>query len=154
MTERALAFTGSTEGTGKAMAVALWIGQLAVAGILGMAAFTKFFAYTPEGSMALARAMEVGRGVITLIGVVELTAAVLILIPGRHFYGAALAVLTMGGALFAHATKIGWSGNAAAEMWPLALVVLVVASLVAIGRRPRGRANPVAVSGRRGTCAP
>ncbi len=36
------------------MTIALWIGQLVVAAILGMGAFMKFFNYTPEGSMALA----------------------------------------------------------------------------------------------------
>ncbi len=71
------------------MTIALWIGQLAVAAILGMGAFVKFFNYTPEGSMALADAMGVGRGVVGL---------------------------TMLGALLGHATKIGWSGNAAAEL--------------------------------------
>ena len=44
---------------------------------------------------------------------------------------------TMGGALFSHATKIGWSGNAAAEMWPMALLVLAAAIFVIIGRRAR-----------------
>ena len=40
---------------------ALWIAQLTVAGILGMAAFTKFFAHTPDGSMALASSQELLR---------------------------------------------------------------------------------------------
>jgi hypothetical protein len=40
----------------------------------------------------------------------------------------------MGGALFTHATKIGWSGNPAAKMWPLALVALAAASSVAVFR--------------------
>ncbi len=138
MSESVLATGDSVSATGKAMTVALWTAQLLVAGILGMTAFTKFFVYTPDGSMALAEAMGVGRGMITLIGLVELSAAALILIPRRHALGALLAVLTMGGALFTHATKIGWSGNAAAEMWPLALVVLAAASFVIIGRRARG----------------
>jgi hypothetical protein len=80
-----------------------------------MAAFTKFFVYTPDGSMALAAALGVGRGAL----------------------GALLAAFTMGGALFSHATKIGWSGNAAAEMWPIALLVLVAAAFVFIARRAR-----------------
>ncbi len=117
------------------ISVVLWIGQLAVAGILGMGAFMKFFNYTPEGSMALADAMDVGRGVVTMIGLVETAALVLILIPRAHAVGALLAVFTMLGALLAHATKIGWSGNAAAEGWPLALVVLVAASFVLVVRR-------------------
>ena len=41
---------------------------------------------------------------------------------------------TMGGALFTHATRIGWSGNAAAEMWPLALIALVAAATVVVVR--------------------
>ncbi len=117
------------------MTIALWIGQLAVAGILGMNAFMKFFNYTDEGSKALADAMGVGRGVITMIGLVETAAFVLILIPRGHAIGALLAVFTMLGALLTHAMKIGWSGNAAAEMWPMAIVVLAVASFVLFVRR-------------------
>jgi len=125
----------TTQKRSKGMTIALWIGQLAVAGILGMGAFMKFFNYTPEGSMALADAMGIGRGVVTMIGLVETAALVLILIPRAHAIGALLAVFTMLGALLAHATKIGWSGNAAAEGWPLALVVLVAASFVLMARR-------------------
>ncbi len=125
----------ATQDRSKGMTIALWIGQLAVAGILGMGAFVKFFNYTPEGSMALADAMGVGRGVVTMIGLVETAAVVLILIPRTHAIGALLAVLTVFGALLAHATKIGWGGNAAAEGWPLALVVLVAASFVLMVRR-------------------
>ena len=62
---------------------------------------------------------------------------VLILIPRLHLFGALLAAATMGGALFTHATRIGWSGNAAAEMWPLALVTFAAAVLVAVIRFQR-----------------
>ncbi len=124
-----------TNSASKRMTVALWIGQLAVAGVLGMMAFMKFFNYTPEGSMALADAMGVGRGIITLIGLVETAVLLLILLPRSRAVGALLGVLTMIGALITHATQIGWSGNAAAEMWPLAIVVLALASFVLIGRR-------------------
>jgi len=128
----AMAASGSTS---RGTTVAPWIGQLAVAGILGMGAFAKFFAYTPEGSMALAEALGVGRGIITLIGLVEITAVALILLPRTHAVGALLASLTMLGALFSHLTKIGFSGNAAAEMWPLSLVALAAAAFVLIVRR-------------------
>ena len=121
--------------TSKGMTVALWVGQLAVAGILGMTAFVKFFNYTPEGSMALAQALGVGRGVVTLIGLVEALTVALILIPKTRAIGALFAVGTMLGALGSHATKIGWSGNAAAESWPLALVVLAAAGFVLFFRR-------------------
>ena len=119
----------------RGVTIALWIGQIAVAGVFGMTAFMKFFNYTPEGSMALANAMGVGRGVITMIGAMEAAVVFLMLLPRGRAVGALLGVFTMFGALFTHATKIGWSGNAAAEMWPLAVVVLAVASFVLIGRR-------------------
>ncbi len=137
MSESVLVAGDSARETGRAMTAMLWTAQILVAGILGMAAFTKFFAYTPEGSMVLAEALGVGRGVITLIGIFELSAAALILIPRRHVLGALLAVLAMGGALLTHATRIGWSGNAAAEMWPMALAVLAAASFVGLGRLSR-----------------
>ena len=124
-----------TKSTSTGMTIALWIGQLAVAGILSMMAFMKFFNYTPEGSMALADALGVSRGVITMIGLVEVTVLFLILLPRGRAVGALLAVFTMLGALFTHVTKIGWSGNAAAEMWPMAIVVLAVASFVLFVRR-------------------
>ena len=124
-----------TKSASKGMTIALWIGQLGVAGVLGMMAFMKFVNYTPEGSMALADAMGVGRGIITLIGLVEAAVLFLILMPRGRAVGALLGMFTMIGALVTHATKIGWSGNAAAEMWPLAIVVLAAASFVLIGRR-------------------
>jgi len=137
MNENVLSVDAPAGRVGGIGTAAVWIAQLAVAGILGMGAFTKFFMYTPDGSMALAEAMGVGRGIILLIGVVELAAAALILIPRRHLVGALLAAGTMGGALFTHATRIGWSGNAAAEMWPLALVAFAAASSVVVFRYRR-----------------
>ena len=124
-----------TQSASKGMTIALWIGQLGVAGVLGMMAFMKFFNYTPEGSMALADAMGVGRGIITLIGLVEAAVVFLVLLPRARAVGALLGVFTMVGALVTHATKIGWSGTPAAEMWPLAIAVLAAASFVLIGRR-------------------
>ena len=126
---------GSTPSLSKGMTVALWIGQIAVAGILGMNAFMKFFNFTDQGSKVLADAMGVGRGAITMIGLVEAAVFFLILIPRTRAIGALLAVLTMFGALAAHATRIGWEGNAAAEMWPLAIGVLAVAGFVLFVRR-------------------
>ena len=39
------------------------------------------------------------------------------------------------GALFTNATKTGWSGNAAAESWPLAIVVLAVSFVLMVRRK-------------------
>lgn len=128
--------TASSESS-RAWTLALWIARLAVTAILGSGAFVKFFNYVPEGSMDLAVALGVGRGTVTLIGLVEMTAAILILVPRTRPLGALLAIFTMLGAFFSHAVKIGWSGNAAAEMWPLALVVLAAASFALYRDRHR-----------------
>ena len=148
MSESVFSVDTSPSRAGGIAIAAVWVAQLAVAGILGMGAFTKFFMYTPDGTMALAEAMGVGRGIIVLIGLVELTAATLILIPRRHLLGGLLAAATMGGALFTHATKIGWSGNAAAEMWPLALMAFAAASSVVVSRYLRSESSQLSVWGR------
>ena len=83
MSETILAPGESVRATGKAMTVTLWTARIVVGGILGRAAFTKFFVYSPEGSMALAETMGVGRGVITMIGLVELSAASFVIIGRR-----------------------------------------------------------------------
>ena len=119
----------------RGLVAALWLAQLAVAGILGMMAMVKFFNYTPEGSMALAQALGVGRGVITLIGLFEAAAVIAILTPRLHAVGGLLGTLTAAGALFSHITVIGFSGSAVAEMWSMALVVLAASLFVLIGRR-------------------
>jgi hypothetical protein len=113
----------------------LWVAQIAVAGILGMAAFAKLFAFTAEGSLPLAEALGVGRGVITTMGLYEVVTVLLILLPRTRAIGAIFAVFNMLGALGAHFTVIGFSGNPAADMWPLAFVVLALAGFVAVARR-------------------
>jgi len=118
----------------RGLVVAIWVAQLAVAGVLGMTAAIKFFNYTPEGSMALAQALGVGRGVITLIGLFEAAAVIAVLTPRLHAVGGLLGTLTALGALFSHATVIGFSGSAVAEMWTLAMVVLAASLFVLIGR--------------------
>jgi hypothetical protein len=70
------------------------------------------------------------------IGVLELIAAVLLLIPRWSVFGAVLGGLLMGGALMSHVTKLGFSG----EMGSLALLALIVlACCVALLIRQRER---------------
>ncbi|UCF68465.1 MAG: DoxX family protein [Acidobacteriota bacterium] len=115
--------------------VASWLLQLVVAAILAMASFAKLFDFTPTGSKPLADALGVGYGTVAAIGGVELLAVVLILVPRTRVLGGLLAAATMLGALFSHASVIGFSGSPAAEMWPLALLVLAAAvALVALRR--------------------
>lgn len=47
MSTSTLTIGNSVRGKGRALTWALWVAQLLVVGILGMAAFTKFFMYRP-----------------------------------------------------------------------------------------------------------
>lgn len=61
-------------------------------------------------------------------GVVELIASVLLLIPSTTIYGAALAVLVMGGAIMSHLTKLGITMPAVGdrgELFGLACLVML-----------------------------
>ena len=119
----------------RAAAAGLWIARLVTAGVLGMVSYAKLFNFTETGSKPLAEGLGVSRGMVAGIGLVEAIALVLILLPRTRALGALLAAGTVLGALFSHATVLGWSGNPAAEMWPLALLVLVASSICAVAWR-------------------
>lgn len=71
-------------------------------------------------------------------GVVELIASFLILVPRTAVYGALLALGTISGAVFAHATKLGFAIPAVGdrgELFALAVVVLVASFLVLLIHR-------------------
>ena len=119
--------------TGKSQGIAFAVARFAAAAVMLAGAIPKFI-YAPDGAQQLAEALGVGRLQITGIGVTELAAAVLLL--GLHRgLGGALAVGLMGGALVSHVTKLGFSGSAPAEMWPLALVGLAAGAATLIRHR-------------------
>ena len=61
-----------------------------------------------------------------LVGIAELIAAVLLLIPSTTVFGAALGIVLMSGALFGHLTKLGSVvQNDGGELFILALIVLI-----------------------------
>ena len=62
-----------------------------------------------------------------LVGLVQVLAAVGLVTPGRTGYGAALAFLTSGGAVLAHAGMLGWDSAPPA-------IVLAIASGVILWR--------------------
>ena len=70
------------------------------------------------------------------IGILELIASILILIPATTLYGAVLAVGLMAGAIFFHVTKLGISVmNDGGQLFIYALVVLLASiALIAINR--------------------
>ena len=68
-------------------------------------------------------------------GAIELGSALLLLVPRTTFYGALLLVATMIGAVLTHLTH-----HQAARV-PAPAVLLVLAGIVAFGRRPSARAS-------------
>lgn len=97
--------------------ILLWVCQLVACVILGYAGYLKLTGHAAE--IALFEALGMGDLGRYVIGVLEILAVVLILIPQSGVYGALLGVGLMSGAIIAHVTKIGWGGPA-----PLALVVM------------------------------
>jgi uncharacterized membrane protein YphA (DoxX/SURF4 family) len=93
---------------GPAARVVPWIAQLGVAAILAQTLFFKF-TYAPETQIIFAG--RGGRPMATLVGLAELVAAILLLIPRTASLGAALALLIIGGAIFTHLTSLGIDVN-------------------------------------------
>ena len=114
--------------------VASWVGQLAAAAILGQTLFFKFTG-APESVYIFSKlGMEPWGRIGT--GVLELAAAVMLLIPSLAGLGALLAVGLMAGALFSHLTKLGIEVQGDnGLLFALAVVVLMAASTVAVLRR-------------------
>ncbi|MBX7165894.1 MAG: hypothetical protein K1X74_06045 [Pirellulales bacterium] len=81
-----------------------WAAQLAVAAVLAQTLFFKF-TYAPETQIIFGP--RGGRPAATLVGLVELVCVVLLLAPRTSFYGAALAFMTISGAIVTHLTSLG-----------------------------------------------
>ena len=86
-----------------------WVLQLAVVFILGQTLFFKF-TDSPE-TVELFKQLEMGPFGYKLIGLLELIACILLLIPSSVATGALLGWGLMTGAIFAHVTKIGFEGD-------------------------------------------
>ena len=111
-----------------------WAAQLGVAAILAQTLFFKF-TYSPE--TAIIFGPRGGRPAATLVGVAELTAVVLLLIPRTAATGAALTLLVIGGAIFTHLTSLGIEVNGdGGLLFGLALAV-AVGSLIVLALRWR-----------------
>lgn len=83
---------------------AAWVAQVAVAVILLQTLFFKF-TYAPETAYIFEG--RGGRPAATLVGALELVAAVLLFVPRRATIGAGLAFGLIGGAIFTHLTALG-----------------------------------------------
>ena len=118
----------SSGSTAKIINVVLWVLQIAAAGMFLMVGFLKLSG-NPQ-LVALFEAIGLGQWFRYLTGALEVTGAILLLVPRTSRLGALMLAGVMTGAVVTHVFIIGGS--------PLmAIVLLVVTGVVAWGRRER-----------------
>ncbi len=114
--------------TGKVINVALWILQIAAAAMFLMVGYLKLSGN--EQQVGLFQAIGIGQWFRYLTGSLEVAGAILLLIPRTSGLGALLLAGVMAGAVITHLFVVGGS--------PLmAIILLVVTTIVAWGRRQR-----------------
>lgn len=126
------------KGTSTRLTVLSWILRVVAAGIFVMAALTKLTSQPDAVNIFETLGAEPGGRY--AVGLFEILAAVLILVPKTKIYGALLAIGLMFGAIGSHATKLGWSveladGTQDPSMAVMAFVVLAAAVGVAVLHR-------------------
>ena len=110
----------------------LWILQIVPAAILIWAAVPKLTGDPQSIQLFTQLGIEPTGRVVT--GVLEMVAAILLLVPFSSSYGAILAAGLMTGAILAHATKIGLRGDLLL-MFLMALAVFACSTAVLFLRR-------------------
>ncbi len=113
--------------TSKSLNIALWILQILAAGMFLLAGGLKLAAAAPM--VAMFNKIGIGQWFRYFTGSLEVTCAILLLIPKTSAIGAALLAATMVGAILTHLFIIGGSPTV-----PIAL--LLITSTVAWKRRP------------------
>lgn len=123
----------------KTIVIAHWISRLVVVGIFVMGVVPKL-----TGNAApLAEKLPGGAGAVLLIGLAELLAIVLILVPKTTLLGAGLATAIMLGAIASHVVgPVGLEGDLGA-MLPMAIVAFLAAAASVFLAWKRGM-NPIA----------
>lgn len=101
-----------------------WALRIIAAGILTMGAVPKF----TGGAAALADKLPGGMTAVYLIGIAEVIAVVLLLVPKVSLFGAGLATVLMLGAVGSHVFgPVGMEGDLGA-MLPMAIIALLASS--------------------------
>lgn len=114
--------------------IAHWVARLVVVGIFAMGVIPKF----TGNAGALAEKLPGGNGAVLLIGLAELVAIVLILLPKTTLLGAALASAIMLGAIGSHVVgPVGMEGDLGA-MLPMAVVAFLAAGASGVLAWKRG----------------
>lgn len=114
-----------------------WLLQLGTAAILLMAGVMKITGRTE--TMLLFQKLDFDPGGRLLVGVFEIAAAVLLLVPQSVIWGAVLAWGIMTGALIAHFTRLGFTGDFG-QLGFMALAIWIGSVLVVFLRRHQSRA--------------
>ena len=118
----------------KAQTVVAWALQLTAAGILLQTLFFKFTA--AEESVYIFSTLGAEPWGRIGSGVVELIAALLLLVPATVPVGAILAMGVMGGAILSHLTVLGIDVKGdGGLLFALALIVFIASAIVAVIRR-------------------
>ncbi len=86
-----------------------WIAQIVAVAIMGQTLYFKFSG-SPESVQLFSELGMEPEGRL-LIGILELIACILLLIPSSVTYGAILGSALMVGAVIGHFTKLGWEGD-------------------------------------------
>lgn len=115
-----------SRSTGKGKNIGLWVLQIAAAGMFAMAGISKLAGGAQM--VGLFDAIGIGQWFRYLTGGIEVTSAVLLLVPGLAAFGAALLVCTMIGAVITHLAVVHTSPA-------MPLVLLVAATVILWGRR-------------------
>ena len=102
-----------------------WVMQLIMVAILGAAAYQKLTGAVL--SVEMFRTLEMEPGGRYIIGVLEVVACALLLLPNVSIHGAILSLGLMVGALIAHFSVIGFYG-----ITPVMAFVVVVCSILVI----------------------
>ncbi len=116
--------------TSKSKNIVLWVIQIAAAGMFVMAGTMKLVGAAPM--VATFNAIGVGQWFRYVTGAIEVTSAILLLVPGLAAFGAGLLLCTMIGAIITHVTILHTS--------PAIPVVLLIAVAVILW----GRWNQIA----------
>lgn len=114
--------------------IGIWILRILAAIILLQTLFFKFTA-APESVYIFSKIGMEPWGRIG-IGVMELIASILILVPATTLFGAMLGVGLMAGAIFFHITKLGISvQNDGGQLFIYALIVMLTSVAIIIFKR-------------------
>jgi uncharacterized membrane protein YphA (DoxX/SURF4 family) len=109
-------------------AIAIWILRLVPAIILLQTLYFKFTAHPQSVKLFTMIGMEPYGRIGT--GIIELIAAILLLIPRFTGYGAILGLIMMTGALYFHLTKIGVYFDGDAGLFTYALITFVCCAIL------------------------